>query len=331
MSLQGEKILVTGPAGQIAFPLASRLALDNEVWGIARFSGPDDRDRVEVAGITTRICDLAAGDLSDVPDDFTVVLHLATFQGPGLDYDHALRVNAEGTGFLLRHCRRARASLVMSTTGVYKPHADPRHLYVETDPLGDAVSPHAPTYAISKISEEAVARFCARAWNMPVVIARMNAAYGSAGGLPAYHLDWMIAGQDVAVRSDPCPYSPIHEDDIFGQLPAILGLASVPATIVNWGGDDAVGPHDWCPYLAELAGVEAHLSVHPVPGSQIGVALDVTRRRAATGPCTVGWRDGMRRMLEARYPDGVTPGQARAGIGDLLLAESRRPSPAPER
>ena len=35
--LRGEKILVTGPAGQIAFPLASRLAGDNEVWGIARF------------------------------------------------------------------------------------------------------------------------------------------------------------------------------------------------------------------------------------------------------------------------------------------------------
>jgi hypothetical protein len=34
-SLRGEKILVTGPAGQIAFPLASRLAGDNEVWGIA--------------------------------------------------------------------------------------------------------------------------------------------------------------------------------------------------------------------------------------------------------------------------------------------------------
>ena len=31
--LRGERILVTGPAGQIAFPLASRLARDNQVWG----------------------------------------------------------------------------------------------------------------------------------------------------------------------------------------------------------------------------------------------------------------------------------------------------------
>ena len=40
--LSGEKILVTGPAGRIAFGLAQTLCRDNEVWGIARFS---DRDR----------------------------------------------------------------------------------------------------------------------------------------------------------------------------------------------------------------------------------------------------------------------------------------------
>ena len=41
--LSGEKILITGPAGQIAFPLAEYLAADNEVWGIARFGDPATR------------------------------------------------------------------------------------------------------------------------------------------------------------------------------------------------------------------------------------------------------------------------------------------------
>ena len=36
--LSGEKILITGPAGRIAFGLAKTLCRDNEVWGIARFS-----------------------------------------------------------------------------------------------------------------------------------------------------------------------------------------------------------------------------------------------------------------------------------------------------
>ncbi len=45
MLLEAQKILITGPAGQIAFPLARRLAAANEVWGIARFSDPASRER----------------------------------------------------------------------------------------------------------------------------------------------------------------------------------------------------------------------------------------------------------------------------------------------
>ena len=45
--LKGEKILLTGPAGQIAFPIGRELARDNEVWGIARVGDPADRERVE--------------------------------------------------------------------------------------------------------------------------------------------------------------------------------------------------------------------------------------------------------------------------------------------
>jgi nucleoside-diphosphate-sugar epimerase len=216
----------------------------------------------------------------------------------------------------------------MSTTGVYRPHDDPYHPYLESDPLGDAVSTHAPTYAISKIAQEAVARSCARMLDLPVTIARMNAAYGANGGLPAYHLDWMVAGAPVVVRFDPCPYSPIHEDDICGQVEAMLAAASVPATIVNWGGDEVVSPQEWCPYLARLAGLdEPELVVQEVPGSQRGVVLDVTRRLEVTGACTVSWREGMRRMLQARYPDGVTPGRPRRGQADRLLATTRATAP----
>src|SRR5579875_4089966 len=113
--LRGEKILITGPAGQIAYPLAASLAADNEVWGIARFSDPDARQRVEAAGVRTSVCDLASGDFTGIPRDFTYVLHLATYRSGGLDYDQALAVNAEGTHLLLEHCRQARAALVMST------------------------------------------------------------------------------------------------------------------------------------------------------------------------------------------------------------------------
>jgi nucleoside-diphosphate-sugar epimerase len=38
--LRDKKILIAGPAGQVAFPLTQFLARDNEVWGIARSLNP---------------------------------------------------------------------------------------------------------------------------------------------------------------------------------------------------------------------------------------------------------------------------------------------------
>jgi nucleoside-diphosphate-sugar epimerase len=310
--LRDQKILITGPAGQIAYPLAQYLARDNDVWGIARFSEAGSRERVEQAGVTTRVVDLATGDFGDLPDDFTYVLHLAAFLGTAPDYDAALRVNAEGSGMVLNHCRKARAAMVMTTGSIYKPHEDPNHAYLETDPLGDAQLPSVPTYSISKIAEEGVVRTVCRMLEIPTVIVRMNVAYGTNGGMPAFHLDAVAADKPISLRWDPNPYSPIHEVDICEQTEALLDVASVPATIVNWGGDDAVSAQQWCAYFGELTGKVPQVSTKPVPGTQRGVVLDVTKRRAITGPCRVNWRDGMRTMFESRYPNGVDAGPVNA-------------------
>jgi len=309
--LSGEKILVTGPAGRIAQPLARTLAADNEVWGIARFNEAGSRERIESFGITTRQIDYSTGEFGDLPTDFTYLLHIAADFSES-DYDRALRVNAEGTGLLLEHCRTAKAALVMSTVTTYKPHADPWHAFTEDDPLGDAMAPPAHTYSISKIAEEAVARYCARSFGLRTVIARMCAAYGEMGGLPKWHLDAVASGQPVTTRSDPMPYSPIHDDDIAAQLEALLDRASTPAFITNWGGDEPVSVQQWTQYFAELLGVEASVDVQPIPGASVGSVADHTRRQSITGPCTVDWRDGYRRMAQQYYPDRVRPPAAGA-------------------
>jgi len=227
-------------------------------------------------------------------------VHLAAFQGPGLDFDHAITVNAEGTGLLLAHCRKAKAALVMSTHSVYRPHDDPLHVYVETDPLGEVNSALSPPYSMSKIAQEAVARTCARLYDLPVTIARMNASYGPNGGLPVYHLDAAIAGERVTTRWDPCPYMPIHEDDINRQTAALLEAATVPARIVNWGGDEAVTVQEWCAFFAELTGHDVPVDVVATPGTLRGSIADPTARQAVAGSCTVSWRDGLRDAYEAR-------------------------------
>ena len=301
--LSGEKILITGPAGRIAFGLARTLAGDNEVWGIARFSDATTRDEVEALGVTTRSVDLAGGDFGELPTDFTYLLHIAADFGE--DYERGLRVNAEGTGLLLSHCRNAKAALVMSTVTVYKPHPDPWHPFNEDDPIGDAGLPHPQPYSIVKIAEEAVARYCTREFELPVTIARMGCAYGDRGGLPLFHLHNIAAGQPVVARWDPLPYSPIHYDDINSQVESLLDLASVPAAIVNWAGDTPVTVEVWSRYFAELLGVDAEIVIEPVSGASVGSVADSTRRTSITGPCRVDWRDGFRDMAARYYPDRV--------------------------
>ena len=88
----------------------------------------------------------------------------------------------------------------------------------------------------------------------------------------------------------------------------MLGAASVPATIVNWGGDEAVSVQEWSAYFGELLGVEAKVVVEEIPGASIGSVGDHTKRSAITGPCRVGWREGFRRVAEHFHPDRVGRG-----------------------
>ena len=57
--LDGEKVLITGATGKIAFPIARALAERNDVWGAARLKRPAARDRLEAAGVTPFALDMA--------------------------------------------------------------------------------------------------------------------------------------------------------------------------------------------------------------------------------------------------------------------------------
>jgi hypothetical protein len=111
----------------------------------------------------------------------------------------------------------------------------------------------------------------------------------------------MQAGQAIPVYSEqPSVYNPIHEDDYIAQLPGLLAIASVPATTVNWGGEP-VALEEWCRYLGELTHLEPRfrISEHALAG----IELDVSQLGERVGAATVSWRDGVRRMVEARAPE----------------------------
>jgi nucleoside-diphosphate-sugar epimerase len=285
--ISGAKVLVTGVTGSVGSEVARHLAKENEVWGVARFADATDRADLEAAGITTRPVDLGSGDFSALPSDFTYVLHLAWLRADLAHLEDALRTNVEGAGLLLQHCRTAKAALVMSGMGVYTGNDDPWHAYTETDPVGRGATAYAPTSPASKLGVEAVARFCARAFDLPVVLARLNTFMGTTATFPAMHITAVHEGRPMVAPHDPNPHTPLHVDDLLAQLPALLDAASTPALVVNWCGDETVTAQQWVAEASRLSGKPGELLVQPPdPGSPTGTVADATRRRAITGPCT---------------------------------------------
>ena len=151
--LKGEKILITGATGKIAFPIARALAADNEVWGVARLKKPGDRERLTAAGIKPVALDFACGDFSALPNDFTYIFHAAV--DPGKDgWRQCVQTNAQHSGDLLYHCRNAKGFVYCSTGSIYG--------YQGQRPLAEADPPGVPlraNYSFSKIAAEEVCSY----------------------------------------------------------------------------------------------------------------------------------------------------------------------------
>jgi len=296
MELVGKRILITGATGAVGGPVARALAVDNEVVALARFGARGSRDRLEASGVDCVVVDFERTRFEEIDGDFDIGLNFAVAKTQ--DFDRDLTANVEALGFLMQRCAGAEAFLHCSSTAVYEP--DGHRRFVETDPLGDNHRPFGfmPTYSISKIAAESMARFGARAHGLPTTIARLSVPYGDDFGWPLFQLAMLRAGHAVAVHEDgPSEYNPIHIDDIIGQIPALLDAAAVPATIVNWAGDDVVSIEEWGTFLAGLVGIEA--SFEPTAATIASVACDTTKRIGITGPCRVDWREGFDRLASA--------------------------------
>ena len=196
--------------------------------------------------------------------------------------------------------RPKRAFIHCSSAAVYQwKNGEP---VSEGDPLGDHHRVMMPTYSLCKIAAESVVRFCARQWSTPTTIARLGVPYGDNGGWPWYHLMMMKAGVPIPVHpSGPNRFPLFHEDDLARTLDALVELASVPATLVNWAGSEDTSIEAWCEELARLTGLAPKLdrtakALAPLP-------LDVRKLEARAGRSQVAWRDGLRRMLIARNPE----------------------------
>jgi len=115
----------------------------------------------------------------------------------------------------------------------------------------------------------------------------------------------------------------VREESVEGDA------ATVPATVVNWGGAETVGAEELVVYMSGLTGVPARFE--QTAGAPGMLALDPTRRQQLTGKCEVDWRSGVGAALAAHFPSHLETatvqrrGNSTLGSEHSISARYQRP------
>ena len=131
----------------------------------------------------------------------------------------------------------------------------------------------------------------------------MGAAYGEGGGLPKMHLDAVVAGNRCRRAGTRSRTARSTTTTSPRSVEPLLGAASVPATIVNFCGDDAVSVQEWSAYFGELLGMDATIEVTTDPVRVGGLGRGPDEADLDHRAVSVHWRDGFRRLVEHFYPE----------------------------
>lgn len=295
--MQGKKILVTGPAGNLTFPIVQELVKDNEVWGLARFSDPAGRTALEDLGVTCVQRDLARDSIDDLPTDFDAVWHAGAMVAMSSEEDMAytFEVNVQATGKLLEHCRDVKTFVHCSTGGVY---AHKEGLLTEDSDYGAPI----PAYSLSKIAAEQLVKYLATKHQIPTIILRIGAVYGPGLAGPMVRINRMMRGKDVWVNpAEPRKGSVMWIGDAVRMAIIAMEKGTVPLTTTNFCGDDPVSIDEYCIYAGKLLGIEPTFKW--TDGTYPSNQMDTTRMHQVLGPAKVSWKEGFRMLLEGEFPD----------------------------
>jgi UDP-glucose 4-epimerase len=265
------RVIVTGATGLIGSSLVERLAPGNEVFAVARGSGP------ELEGVEWIRQDLSQPlDYAALPGEVDAIAHLAQSERY-LDFpDGAMdlfAVNVQSTAVLLEYARGtdARAFVLASTGGTYAPSPEP---IAEDAPLMTS-SPYVRSKRMAELLVENYADELAGA------ILRFFFAYGPGGKLLVARLaNKILAGEEIVIEGDPgMAMNPIYFDDAAAAVEAALTLDD-QATI-NVGGGEVVRLRELVERLALAMGREAR--IRPGGDSAGDLVADTSLMRSLLG------------------------------------------------
>jgi nucleoside-diphosphate-sugar epimerase len=211
--------------------MAKRAAPGKRVVGVARFSDPDVRRRLEEWGVETIACDLLDRDaVEQLPKLQNVVYMAGKKFGVESDTSFAWAMNAHVPGIVAEAFRASRI-VAFSTLCVY-PFAPVAHGGVSEEvqprPLGD--------YANSCVGRERIFRHFSNVHGTPGRLVRLNYAIDMRYGVLYDIASWVKSGTPIPIASGHA--SVIWQGDSTAQILRSLLHTTSPTSPLNVGGPE---------------------------------------------------------------------------------------------
>jgi nucleoside-diphosphate-sugar epimerase len=231
--LEGDIIVlgVGGKVGPTLARLAKRAAPKKRVIGVARFSDPEVKRRLEAAGVETRSCDLLERDqVEKLPDVPNVVYMAGKKFGTEVDQSFAWAMNTKVPALVAERYRAARI-VVFSTLCVYPfgpVVSGGWDESTEPQPVGD--------YANSCVGRERMFRYHSHQYGTPGRMMRLNYAIDMRYGVLHDIARWVMNRQPVPLASGHA--SVIWQGDASAQMLRSLLHCTTPTSPLNIGGPE---------------------------------------------------------------------------------------------
>lgn len=246
-------IMIPGVAGKMGVTLArviKRAAPEKRVIGVARFTEPGVKERLESWGIETIVCDLldrnAVGKLPKLPN----VIYMA-----GLKFDFRGRED-----FLWAMNTIAPAIVAEAFAGSRIVTLSSIHVYPWTNPARGGVTELTPPmarpgeYANSVVGRERTFEYYSRVNQTPGRIVRFVYSIDMRYGVLQEIANWVLMRKEIPLETSLVNI--MWQGDAINQFGRLLRYCETPATPINIGMPEAVSVLEIADLFGKILGAE---------------------------------------------------------------------------